>query len=229
MDMYGKILITCSLVVRTGLHIGGSGVFSPIGAVDSPVIRDPMTRRPIVPGSSLKGKLRTLLVRNDSHSKGNGLDGLPKVDEDSMDILRLFGSAQPVRRSRLQFADCFVTNAEKMSAVGLTEVKIENSIDRATSVANPRQIERVNPGVEFGVRIVYDVVAQEEMEADLTLLAKGMKLLQLDYLGGHGSRGSGRVSFRDFHVKNCEDDQDQENSSLTSLFKAVEDYELLPV
>ena len=35
MDMYGKILITCSLVVRTGLHIGGSGIFSPIGAVDS--------------------------------------------------------------------------------------------------------------------------------------------------------------------------------------------------
>ena len=47
MDMYGKILITCSLVVRTGLHIGGSGIFSPIGAVDSPVIRDPLTQRPI--------------------------------------------------------------------------------------------------------------------------------------------------------------------------------------
>ena len=51
MDMCGKILITCSLVVRTGLHIGGSGIFSPIGAVDSPVIRDPLTQRPIVPGS----------------------------------------------------------------------------------------------------------------------------------------------------------------------------------
>ena len=207
MDMCGKILSTCSLVVRTGLHIGGSGIFSPIGAVDSPVIRDPLTQRPIVPGSSLKGKLRTLLVRSDSYQKGNGIESLPEIDQEPEGILRLFGCATPVRRSRLQFSDCFVTNAEEM--------------------ANPRQIERVNPGVKFGVRIVYDIAKKEEMEADLTLLAKGMKLLQLDYLGGHGSRGSGRVSFRDFHVTNCEDHQ--EDSSLTRLFKEVEDYELLPV
>ena len=216
MDMCGKILITCSLVVRTGLHIGGSGIFSPIGAVDSPVIRDPLTQRPIVPGSSLKGKLRTLLVRSDSYQKGNGIESLPEIDQEPEGILRLFGCATPVRRSRLQFSDCFVTNAEEMDAVGLTEVKTENAISRSNSVANPRQIERVNPGVK-----------KEEMEADLTLLAKGMKLLQLDYLGGHGSRGSGRVSFRDFHVTNCEDHQ--EDSSLTRLFKEVEDYELLPV
>ena len=227
MDMCGKILITCSLVVRTGLHIGGSGIFSPIGAVDSPVIRDPLTQRPIVPGSSLKGKLRTLLVRSDSYQKGNGIESLPEIDQEPEGILRLFGCATPVRRSRLQFSDCFVTNAEEMDAVGLTEVKTENAISRSNSVANPRQIERVNPGVKFGGRIVYDIAQKEEMEADLTLLAKGMKLLQLDYLGGHGSRGSGRVSFRDFHVTNCEDHQ--EDSSLTRLFKEVEDYELLPV
>ena len=220
-------MITCSLVVRTGLHIGGSGIFSPIGAVDSPVIRDPLTQRPIVPGSSLKGKLRTLLVRSDSYQKGNGIESLPEIDQEPEGILRLFGCATPVRRSRLQFSDCFVTNAEEMDAVGLTEVKTENAISRSNSVANPRQIERVNPGVKFGVRIVYDIAKKEEMEADLTLLAKGMKLLQLDYLGGHGSRGSGRVSFRDFHVTNCEDHQ--EDSSLTRLFKEVEDYELLPV
>ena len=227
MDMCGKILITCSLVVRTGLHIGGSGIFSPIGAVDSPVIRDPLTQRPIVPGSSLKGKLRTLLVRSDSYQKGNGIESLPEIDQEPEGILRLFGCATPVRRSRLQFSDCFVTNAEEMDAVGLTEVKTENAISRSNSVANPRQIERVNPGVKFGARIVYDIAKKEEMEADLTLLAKGMKLLQLDYLGGHGSRGSGRVSVRDFHVTNCEDHQ--EDSSLTRLFKEVEDYELLPV
>ncbi len=67
--------------------------------------------------------------------------------------------------------------------MGLTEVKTENAISRSNSVANPRQIERVNPGVKFGVRIVYDIAKKEEMEADLTLLAKGMKLLQMDYLG----------------------------------------------
>ena len=39
--MYGKILIQCDLEVRTGMHIGGSSAFSAIGAVDSPVVRDP--------------------------------------------------------------------------------------------------------------------------------------------------------------------------------------------
>ena len=65
--MTGKILIKCDLVVRTGLHIGGSSSFSAIGTVDSPVIRDPFTGLPIVPGSSLKGKLRTLLVSTAKH------------------------------------------------------------------------------------------------------------------------------------------------------------------
>ena len=60
--MTGKILIKCDLVVRTGLHIGGSSSFSAIGTVDSPVIRDPFTGLPIVPGSSLKGKQRAELA-----------------------------------------------------------------------------------------------------------------------------------------------------------------------
>lgn len=62
--MYGKIIIHCVLTVKTGLHIGDSSAFSAIGAVDSPVVRDPYTNRPIIPGSSLKGKIRTLLVRS---------------------------------------------------------------------------------------------------------------------------------------------------------------------
>ena len=237
-DMYGKILITCSLVVRTGLHIGGSGMFSPIGAVDSPVIRDPLTRQPIVPGSSLKGKLRTLLVRKDSYGEGEGegIIRLPEIDPkkgnvkvERQEIRQLFGCAHPVCRSRLQFSDCFVTNVEEMGVVGLTEVKTENAIRRDNAVANPRQIERVNPGVKFGVKIVYDIMDSKETKGDLTLLAKGMKLLQLDYLGGHGSRGSGRVSFEDFSLKYYGEDREDEQGDdklkeLESLFKKVEHY-----
>ncbi|WP_237581254.1 hypothetical protein, partial [Salmonella sp. gx-f7] len=76
-------------------------------------------------------------------------------DDDSA-ILRLFGSAAPVKRSRLQFADCFVSNASDFASIGLTEVKAENTINRQTSQANPRQIERVTAGVQFGCTIVYD-------------------------------------------------------------------------
>ena len=220
--MYGKILIRCDLVVRTGMHIGGSSSFSAIGAVDSPVIRDAVTGRPIVPGSSLKGKLRTLLARSCSQD----IEHMPSHDGDSPEIRRMFGSSKPVKRSRLQFSDCFVTNYDRMKAVGLTEVKTENSINRSTAVANPRQIERVNPGTVFGVRIVYDVEDPEQVEEDLSLLAKGMKLLQLDYLGGHGSRGSGRVSLRNFELSAMNVDLDL--GKLESLFDEVEDYELLP-
>ena len=176
--MYGKILIRCELIVRTGMHIGGSSAFSAIGAVDSPVVRDCYTGLPIVPGSSLKGKLRTLLAR----SVYQDIDAMAKAgncNKDPEQILRLFGASEPVRRSRLQFADAFLTNGKALSNVGVTEVKTENAISRATSVANPRQIERVIAGAAFGVSIVYDVTDPAQVEEDLALLAKGMKLLQL--------------------------------------------------
>ena len=221
--MYGKILIRCDLEVRTGMHIGGSSAFSAIGAVDSPVVRDPYTGLPIVPGSSLKGKLRTLLAR----SLCQDVENMPDLSADDARILRLFGSAEPVRRSRLQFADAFLTNAEALSNKGVrvTEVKTENT--RANSVANPRQIERVIAGAKFGVSIVYDVTDPAQVEEDLSLLAKGMKLLQMDYLGGHGSRGSGRVSLKNFALEGYGAQVDL--SRLKSLFDEVDSYELFSV
>ncbi len=246
--MYGKILIQCRLVVRTGLHIGDSSVFSAIGAVDSPVVRDPLTGQPIVPGSSLKGKLRTLLARCESED----IEHLHKIEEDSEALQRLFGSSEPPRRAQLQFADAPLctreqlgeTLADQLDAIGVTEIKSENTIDRATAVANPRQIERVVAGAKFNVRIVYDIASSEENELeaieqaqnDLKLLAKGMKLLQLDYLGGHGSRGSGRVSLEGFHLTAFDPDPDPDLLELLldekdgiGPFKEVERYDLFSV
>ncbi|MCI6434916.1 MAG: type III-A CRISPR-associated RAMP protein Csm3 [Clostridiales bacterium] len=219
--MYTKILIQFDLEVVTGMHIGGSSAFSAIGAVDSPVIRDALTGRPIVPGSSLKGKLRTLLAR----SFAGDIQKMPEFKDDHPAVLRMFGSTSA--RSRLQFTDAFVRNAETMKAVGLTEVKSENVIKRLTSEAMPRQIERVNPGTIFAETIVYDVCDQEEMLEDLTLLAKAMKLLQMDYLGGHGSRGSGRVSLKNFRIQDFDGKTDC--AQLQKLFDEVAGYELFSV
>ena len=221
--MYGKVLIQCKLVVCTGMHIGDSSAFSAIGAVDSQVVRDPLTGLPIVPGSSLKGKLRTLLAR----SVSGDIQHMPKYDDDDERIKRLFGSSAPVRAARLQFADCFVSNASEMRRVGITEVKAENGINRADGVANPRFIERVSRGTAFDVKIVYELGDDNQVTEDLSLLARGMKLLQLDYLGGHGTRGSGRVSFRDFTITPFEAELDVQK--LKALFQEVEEYELLPV
>ena len=220
--MYGKLLIRCALVVCTGMHIGGSDTFSAIGTVDSPVVRDPKTGRPIVPGSSLKGKLRALL----SQSLGGGKK-IASFDDDPEAVKQLFGSAKPVHAARLQFSDSFVTNADEMKAVGLTEIKTENGINRETSIANPRQIERVTAGTKFGVCITYQVTDAAQAAQDMKLLAQGMRLLQLDYLGGHGSRGSGRVSLSGFRFEQVESDFPQEQ--LKALFDKVDNYGLLPV
>ena len=215
--MYGKILIQCKIVVRTGMHIGAASSFSAIGAVDSPVVRDPMSGLPIIPGSSLKGKLRTLIAR----SICGDITNMPDYNRDDPKVKRMFGSSdKPMKPSRLQFADCFVANAQQMHRVGITEVKAENSINRANGVANPRFIERVSPGTEFDARIVYDIADEKEIMEDL-------KLLQLDYLGGHGTRGSGRVSLRDFEIEVFGADLDRD--AIRTLFDEVHEYELLPV
>lgn len=225
--MYGKIIIETDLKVLTGMHIGGSSAFSPIGSVDSPVIVDTRSGRPIIPGSSLKGKMRTLLARSFS----GDITKMPNPNEDPREMARLFGTSKdPIIRGRLQFSDAFISNELEMKAVGFTEVKFENTIDRFTAVANPRQIERVISGVKFAVRIVYDYTNEDELIEDMENIAKGMRLLQLDYLGGHGTRGSGRVSFCNIAIKghdNCIDKA--QNDTLNKLFKEVEEYELLSI
>ena len=226
--MSGKLIIRCELEVLTGMHIGGTDIFSAIGAVDSPVIRDSHSGLPIVPGSSLKGKLRALLAQSLNEravSDHNSDDERTVSDHNSDDerILRLFGSSKPIRASRLQFSDCFMKNADKLKNVGVTEIKSENTISRADSKANPRQIERVIPGALFEVVITYNFIDAETADEDLRLLAKAMKLLEVDYLGGHGSRGSGRVRLENFSVDSLDTD---DAGQYCELFREVESYEL---
>lgn len=198
--MYAKIEITGIIRSETGMHIGGSSQFAAIGAIDSPVIRDAWSDNPMIPGSSLKGKMRTLLAK-----QYKGEEQLPgKPDDDDERILRLFGaSAEKQRaRGRLLFYDMQMTNREDLKDMDInpTEIKFENTINRLTSVANPRQIERSVRGAEYGLNLIYDMDNEEEMLEDFQTLRDGMKLLEYDYLGGHGSRGYGRISFRDLDV-----------------------------
>lgn len=203
-SLKGKLKINAILRLETGLHIGGASDFAPIGAVDSPFIRDPYTRQPIIPGSSLKGKIRTLLARSLSDTPW-----LNDIETDKEVIKVLFGTAgkNGALASRLQFADIRLTEESlaRLRAMDLDtyigEVKFENSINRITAVATPRQIERVPAGAEFAFSIIYNVEVMDEAVADMQLLSNGLKLLQMDYLGGNGSRGYGRVSFRDFAVE----------------------------
>ncbi len=190
--MFGKIIINGTIEVVTGLHIGTGGEFSAIGAVDSPVVRDPVSQLPIITGSTLKGKLRSVLARKYSGAAGS-------ANDDTEQIKRLFGSMS--KASRIIFSDMPLCNMDELNKLNIynpTEVKYENTINRLTGVANPRQIERVIRGSKFALELVYNVdddMRAEEAEEDISLLAEGMKLLQYDYIGGHGSRGYGKIKF----------------------------------
>lgn len=197
----GKLIIKGSLQLVTGMHIGASNDYAPIGSVDSPFIRNMMTQEPMIPGSSIKGKIRTLLARYESDTFI-----LHPIDEDSDVLKRLFGASNPVMTARLQFSDIFLSEESRQVLQNLEtdtymgEVKFENTINRVTSVANPRQIERVPAGTKFDFELFYTVVDPEEVKEDMTALAQGLELLSLDYLGGHGTRGYGRVRFSDVKV-----------------------------
>ncbi len=188
--MFGKIQITGKIEVMTGMHIGTSDGFAAIGAVDSPVIRDAQTKTPMLPGSTLKGKLRTLLAKQ--YNK----EVFTFHKDDAECIVNLFGSAakpgERAKNSRLIFSDMLMANYKELPNRG-TEVKFENTINRLTAMAMPRQIERVIRGAQFDLDIVYDVEPDADVIEDFKLFVEGFKLLQYDYLGGHGTRGYGKV------------------------------------
>jgi CRISPR-associated protein Csm3 len=208
--MYAKIQINGCIEVRTGMHIGGNDAFSAIGAVDSPILKDPVNQLPVIPGSSLKGKMRSLLARK--YREGR-LVSNPKEDDEK--IKRLFGCSEDegkgYRFPRLVFSDMVLSNEEELRRHMeiLTEVKSENTINRLTGAAMPRQIERAVRGSKFPLDIIYEVSLdregntrdRSEIVEDFEIIADGFKLLTFDYLGGSGSRGYGKLDFPVIHVE----------------------------
>jgi CRISPR-associated protein Csm3 len=208
-----KILtLSGNIEVLTGLHIGGSDDTMKIGGVDNGVIKvyDRELKRevPYIPGSSLKGKIRSLLEWNYGVAQLNdgkpfGSDVLKKYENTHLkdkkqeleNFLKLFGDSSSENKfgmTRAIFSDCFLVDKENIDEI--REVKTENMIDRSKGTAkHPRQTERVAPGVEFGFEIRVKVLDGDDEEKMKKIIEKGLKLLELDYLGGNGSRGYGRV------------------------------------
>ncbi|CAK0771635.1 CRISPR system Cms endoribonuclease Csm3 [Gammaproteobacteria bacterium] len=216
--------ITGSIEILTGLHIGSGNTEMHIGGSDNPIIKDPHTNHPYIPGSSLKGKIRSLLEWRAGLAATNGgspmsykkLDMAPDRNG-ALCILKLFGvsgsdsldemQAKEVGPSRLSFRDCQINKAWVNQIMGkslpLTETKMENTIDRVRGVAeHPRNTERVPAGAKFDFCLSVKVLDMKEESNLLDTLFIGLKLLEMDSLGGSGSRGYGRVKF---HLS--EDDQ----------------------
>ena len=78
-------------------------------------------------------------------------------------------------------------------------------------------------GAEFDFRLIYNVENPEQVKDDMKLLADGLELLQLDYLGGSGSRGYGRVSLRDFTLKKFPTDLAVDEKEIVDLLESSRD------
>jgi CRISPR-associated protein Csm3 len=205
-----KIEITGTIKLLTGMHIGGTNSSMSIGGIDKAVIRNPLTNQPFIPGSSLKGKMRSLLEIATGEIGGSSGGQVKNGPSKNGTVANLYGNAAGDATqlpSRVLVRDCNMTNAEyvlEKTELPYTEGKTEVMIDRITSAAMPRQIERVPGGAEFGLNLVVNIWEQDNNEEELMRnLFKSLKLLKDDYLGGHGSRGYGQISFEiaDVHEK----------------------------
>jgi len=198
MKLIKKEKLRGKIICKSGLHIGDSKESAEIGGLDSPVMRRKYDNTPYIPGSSIKGKIRSLL----EISRGEDLGG------DNI-INQYFGITSHSSRdgnsfiSRFIFRDAYLTKTSKshLDEIGsnldlpYTEIKYEVSIDRVEGSAKDkglRNIERVPAGAIFEFEIIVNVFEGEEGMHE-ELLKEGFNLLENDYLGGNGTRGYGQV------------------------------------
>ena len=217
MKLIKKLFINGKIELLTGLHIGGSSTALDIGGIDSNVIKN-ANGVPYIPGSSIKGKMRSLLeLKYSKYTQRTGKvdSGMDKNANDSnSDIQKLFGSVAKESdfKTRLIVRDAFLNNdivrqmkekADDFEKLELdyTEAKWEVSLDRLTSQPphGPRQLERVPAGAEFDFSIVFTFYDEADKEL-VKMLLEGMQLLEDDYLGGSGSRGYGQIAFKDISI-----------------------------
>lgn len=203
-------VINGEIECKTGLHIGGSDDSIDIGGSDNPVIRDAISGHPFIPGSSLKGKLRSLLELYDKQSADSVIKNRGKVATDP-DCLssKLFGMSASESGEKYptrtivrdayptdETLELWETSDEILKG---TERKYENTINRITSKATPRNIERVPKGSKFNFEIILTVYEDDD-ESNLDNLLEAMKLVEDNYLGGSGSRGSGQIGFTNITI-----------------------------
>jgi CRISPR-associated protein Csm3 len=214
MKLIGIKEITGKIILKSGLHIGAGDTEMKIGGTDNPVVKHPHTLEPYIPGSSLKGKVRSLLeMRSGMMARTKGeplslkilkdLEGEEKRECEN--IIKLFGASGAdtdetgrLGPTRASFADCSLdANWRKQALEGnlpFTEIKSENTINRVSGTAqHPRFTERVPAGAEFEFCITVKQLSPDENLEELML--EGLKLLEMDAIGGSGSRGYGQIKF----------------------------------
>lgn len=218
MKLTGIKLLEGKIVLKTGLHIGAGNDEITIGGSDQPVVKNILTGQPYIPGSSIKGKMRSMLEWHLGafNDKGGAADfSTLKKDRDNKNLLallKLFGGSADTKNdteivkevgpARLSFWDCEFTSSwlEANSREKMTwfETKYENTINRVSGTAeHPRNIERVPAGAEFDFKLTIKEHDDENLE---DMIFYGLKLIEMTGLGGGLSRGNGKVKFENLTI-----------------------------
>ena len=244
----GKLIVEGEIQCQTGLHIGAGKGSLEIGGADNPVVKDAFGV-PYIPGSSLRGRLRSLLEQTSGLavpaelvyiSKRRGQEvRIHQSDRPDDEICILFGrnpgriekvsgesveaaNATPARLTVYDaplVVDSITPQMRESLDDELTEVKSENAVDRITSQANPRTLERVPAGARFRFRMILDVLCEEDKPL-LVRIAEGLRLIEDDALGGGGSRGNGRIGFSSLSVTWRSKDYYSRGSAESNLLSA---------
>jgi CRISPR-associated protein Csm3 len=191
-----------------GTRIGGAGGGLEIGGVDPNLmaLKDPVSGQPYIPGSSLKGKLRSILERE----YGLGQGGEPcGCGMKTCQVCPIFGAHKNTKAdcgtSRLTVRDAHFTkeSLENWKKNPILEQKTENIIDRNRGLAeHPRTQERVPAGAVFNAEIVLKLFDGDDHAAMIKNIKHALGVLQrFDALGSGGSRGSGRIEIKNFSEK----------------------------
>ena len=203
------IKCTSKIEVVTGMHIGGSKDELKIGGLDSPVIKNPVTNIPYIPGSTLKGRFRMALELkyNDVNSEGKGV-GPSQDHKHESQVVKLFGSASSKTNfepTRFIFRDAKLCDDSVDFAN--TEAKTEVTMDRKTmsaAKAGPRTQERIPSGAKFDFEVAIRVFEGDDEKKFVERLKEAMKIVEMEYLGGSGTRWYGKVKFEDFKTEKVE-------------------------
>ena len=226
-----KIFINGTIVVKTGLAVGGGSIGLEIGGADKVVVRNPISNEPYIPGSSLKGKMRSLLEKLDGRFTTK-TDNVGKISTmpcscGTCMICKIFGVSAEAEGmpARLIVRDSELVNVEELEKskntdMPFTEVKTEVVIDRITSAATPRQFERVPAGAKFRLNLVFNIYEGDNETDMLKKVFEGLCLVQDDYLGGSGTRGYGQVKFN-IESLTSKDQSCYENNSDAQILSGV--------
>ena len=194
------------LTIKSGLSIGGSKEGLGVDTKDNPIIRNPLSNKPYIPGSSIKGKMRSLF---EQYGLAKGGSFPCKCGRKECVVCTLFGAHMNVKGEsgtpRLMFRDSMLApEFEDLFDEEIVEIKTETMIDRNTGTAatgSLRTKERIAAGVKFNYSIDILVFENDNENKLVEYVKQGLKFIELTGLGSKISAGYGQIDFDIENIK----------------------------